>query len=101
VDGLTTLLVRGSGPQRILFHVIGSAQLRACLGELQLCKNNSRAADPRNFTVEQLHCGSVIPKSVWYNSRFAIITMTYRAHMSSENEKQIPFSSTERMRPVA
>jgi hypothetical protein len=64
--------------------------LRACLGELQLCKNSSRAADPRNFTVEQLHRGSEIPKSVWYSSRFAIITMTYRAHMSSQNKKTNP-----------
>jgi hypothetical protein len=34
--------------------------LRACLGELQLRKNSSRAADPRSSTVEQLHRGSEI-----------------------------------------
>jgi hypothetical protein len=59
-------------PQRVIVTV-----LRACLGELQLCKNNSRAADPRIFTMEQLYRGSGIPKSVRYSSRFAIITMTY------------------------
>jgi hypothetical protein len=33
---------------------------RACLGELQLRKNSSRAADPRSSTVEQLYRGSEI-----------------------------------------
>jgi hypothetical protein len=58
------------------------------LAELKLRKNSSRVAHPRNSTMERLHRGSEIPKSVWYNSRFDIITMTYMAHMSSENKKE-------------
>jgi hypothetical protein len=48
--------------------------------------NSSRVADPRNSIMEQLHRGSEIPKSVWYSS--TIITMTYRAHMSSQEKRK-------------
>jgi hypothetical protein len=65
VHSLIHLLVavQSEEPQELVWH-FGSwsltAGVRACLGELQLRKNSSRAADPRGSTVEQLHRGSEI-----------------------------------------
>jgi hypothetical protein len=65
------------------WQTLGDA-LRACLAELQLCKNNSGVVDQRNSTVEQLHRGSEIQKIVWYSYRFRTIPMTFRVRVSGE-----------------
>jgi hypothetical protein len=62
--------------------------LRACLAELQLCKNSFGATYPRISTMQQLHCGSEILKIVWYSSRFPTICMIFGVRMSEQQKRE-------------
>jgi hypothetical protein len=56
-------------------------------GRAPALKNSSGAADPQISTVEQLHRGSEVSENVWYRSGFVTISITPKAHMSAEQEK--------------
>jgi hypothetical protein len=66
-----------------------TTEFMACLGELQLCKNSSRAADPRSSIVEQLHRGSQILESVWYSSNVVPMSLTSGPARQKEKKEKL------------